>query len=75
MTEQPGPNWKGLFGTEQALTNGEIILADDDYLRLMITDPAAQTVEGYGRLMPQIPLQKPELDALVAYIKSLGKSS
>lgn len=74
VLQQPGPNWKGLFGKERVLTGGETVLADEEYIRSAIVDPWGQIVEGYGKVMPPQNLQEPEIEAVIAYIKSLGTS-
>lgn len=65
-----GPTWKGLFGKTETMANGATELVDDDYLRSFIRDPKARNLRGYAQVMPLIPLEGDELDALVAYIKA-----
>lgn len=67
-----GPSFVGLYGTQQPLTDGSSVLVDDDYLRSSILEPRAQIAAGYAPVMPQIAVTEPELQALVAYIRSLG---
>jgi cytochrome c551/c552 len=74
-----GPTWKGLAGAQHDLDNGQKVTADDAYIKESILQPDAKIVKGFqkglmagvvGPLEPQ--LQQPEnLDALLAYIKSL----
>ena len=70
-----GPTYKGLYGkTETVITDGKPrqITVDDEYIKKSIVDPNADMVEGYQPLMPaQAGLNDTELEALVAYIKSL----
>jgi len=73
VQEQPCPNWKGLFGTQQRLVSGETVVADEAYLTNSIVDPWGQLVQGYGKTMPPYNFPEKEVDALVAYIKSLGE--
>ena len=70
-TQQPGPNWKGIFGKERSFTDGTSAVADEAYLRGSIMDPWSQLVTGYGKVMPPIALHEDEVNALVAYIKTL----
>jgi cytochrome c oxidase subunit 2 len=71
---QRGPNLVGVYGTDQKLTNGQVVKADDEYIRNSILNPQSQIVEGYQPIMPTFKGQVTEeqLLALVAYIKSLS---
>lgn len=71
---QRGPNLTGVFGTDQRLTNGQTVRADEEYIRNSILNPQSQIVEGYQPIMPTFKGQVTEeqLVALVAYIKSLS---
>jgi len=71
--QQPCPNWKGIFGTERALVSGETVMADETYLTNSITNSWDQVVQGYGKTMPPYSFPEKELEALVAYLKSLGE--
>ncbi|MBI4328445.1 MAG: cytochrome c [Chloroflexi bacterium] len=70
-----GPTWKGLFGSEQPLTDGSAVLADEAYLRESILNPNAKVVEGFGAgIMPQNfrdRLSDAEIQSIVEYIKTL----
>jgi len=70
---QPCPNWQGLFGKERPLTSGETVVADEAYLAASITNSWDQVVQGYGKTMPPYNFPQEEVDALVAYLKSLGE--
>jgi len=49
-----GPTWLGIYGREQALTDGTTVIADDDYLRDSIINPNNQIVVGFlPNVMPQ----------------------
>jgi cytochrome c oxidase subunit II len=69
-----GPTWKGVYGHEVELNNGQTVLADENYLRESILIPQAKIVKGFGPNMPsfQGQLKPRELNALVMYIKSLS---
>ena len=71
--QQPCPNWLGLFGKERPLTSGEVVVADETYLANSILNSWDQVVEGYGKSMPPYNFPEQEVQALVAYIKSLGE--
>lgn len=72
-----GPTWKGLFGsTEKVEVEGEIIEVevDSQYIRTSILDPQRAIVVGYPPTMPPLGglFSEQELDALIAFIKSLS---
>lgn len=68
-----GPSWKGIYGTQQPLSDGTSVLADENYIRESIMVPGAKIVRGYENVMPvfQGLLRDRETNALIAYIKSL----
>ena len=68
-----GPSFAGLYGTQQALTDGSSVEVNDDFIRQSILEPRAQVAQGFSPVMPQIQLSEPELNALIAYIRSLGE--
>ncbi len=73
-TPMAGPTWKGLFGKEESLTDGRTVAVDEEYLRRSILDPGAEIVQGFADIMPKTykeQLSEEELEALIAYIKSL----
>ena len=74
---QRGAKLEGVYGTDVKLTNGQIVTADDEYIRNSILNPGGQIVEGYQPIMPTFKGQVTEeqLVSLVAYIKSLSGAS
>ncbi len=69
-----GPTMKNLFGSNRLLAGHETQLADENYIRESIENPQAKLSKGFeDKLMPPYPghLSELELNALVAYIKSL----
>lgn len=72
---RPGvaPSFKGRFGSQQSMTDGSTILVDENYLRESILNPQAKVVAGFQPVMPtyQNVLKDRQIDALIAYIKSL----
>jgi hypothetical protein len=71
--QQPCPNWKGVFGTDRPLVSGETVVADEGYLASSITNSGDQVVQGYAKTMPPYNFPEQEVEALVAYLKSLGE--
>jgi cytochrome c oxidase subunit 2 len=70
--DQVGPTWTALYGSSVTLTGGEIVVADESYLRSSVRDPNAQIVDGYlPDIMPLLELTEAEITAIVEYIKSL----
>jgi cytochrome c oxidase subunit 2 len=71
-----GPTFLGLAGSEVTLESGEIVTADDDYLRRSIIDPNAQIVDGFKPdVMPDFfgeRLTEEDITNVIEYIKSLG---
>jgi cytochrome c oxidase subunit 2 len=68
-----GPSFLGLFGRQEAMTDGQRFVADENYIRESILDPRAHIVNGYDPVMPtyQGILKDRQIDALIAYIKTL----
>jgi len=70
-TRSTGPTWKGLFGKRETLQDGSQVTVDEAYIRESILNPNAKVVRGFQPVMPQLPVTKQEMEALIAYIKSL----
>jgi cytochrome c oxidase subunit 2 len=70
-----GPSFNGIYGRPVSLTGSGSVIADENYLRESILSPQAKIVAGYQPVMPtyQGLLDNRQIDALIAYIKSLGK--
>ena len=69
-----GPSLLGIAMSERVFADGTRTVADDNYLRDAILNPAAQVVQGYAPLMPgqyAATLTSEEIDALVAYLQEL----
>ena len=43
-----GPSWKGVYGKDEALTNGSKVKVDENYLRESILEPNAKIVAGFA---------------------------
>ena len=74
-SEQVGPTWLGLFGSERGMEDGSSAVADEAYLRESILNPAIHVVEGFPNIMPiyEGVLSDEDLDAIIEYIKSLAE--
>jgi mono/diheme cytochrome c family protein len=66
-----GPGLKGLFGRQEKLADGSTVTVDESYVRESIKEPNAKVVEGFPPAMTPVPLTDAELDAIVAYLKTL----
>src|SRR5579862_2382648 len=72
-TQGRGPNLVGVFGKPVLLDDGRTVVADENYIRESIVNPAAKVVAGFKPIMPtfQSIVSEEQLVALVEYIKSL----
>ena len=69
--EMLGPTWQRLFGSAVRIEGAGTVEVDDAYLRQSITDPGSMIVEGFDDIMTVVPLKEDEVDAVIAYIKTL----
>ena len=74
-TQGRGPNLAGVFGKPVLLEDGRTVTADENYVRESILEPGAKIVQGFKPVMPtfQGQLSDEQLNALVAYVKSLAE--
>jgi len=74
--EGRGPNLQGVYNSRVPLEDGRTVTADDNYVRESILDPTAKIVKGYKPVMPAFQgiVSDDQLNALVAYVKSLSQS-
>ena len=78
-TRSVGPSWRGLYGSEAQLDDGQTIQVDAAYIADKIRNPDQVTVAGYPKGVMSASIQsfqsqlarRDTLDALVAYIQSL----
>ncbi len=72
-TAKIGPSLQHAFGSVIALEDGSRVTVDDAYLRESVLQPRARSRAGYGPTMPSFEdlLSPRELDAIVAYVRSL----
>jgi len=70
-----GPNLIGVFGKPVLLEDGRTVIGDENYIRESILSPGAKVVRGFKPIMPvfQGLISEEQLNALVAYIKSLSQ--
>jgi cytochrome c oxidase subunit 2 len=68
------PKLEGLYGHPVPLDGGQVVTADDKYIRDSILLPASQITAGYQNLMPSFAgrLSEEEVMELIAYIKSIA---
>lgn len=68
-----GPTFKGNWGSQRNIQGAGPLAMDENYFRESVYDPQAKIVEGYAPAMPTFKgqIQDVELDALMAYVKSL----
>ena len=57
------------------MTDGTVVSVDENYLRESILEPQSKVRAGYRPVMPtyQGQLKDEEINAIIAYIKSLSK--
>ncbi|TFH02275.1 MAG: cytochrome c oxidase subunit II [Calditrichales bacterium] len=67
------PSFKGTFGSTRILADGSQVVVDENYLRESMLEPQKKVVQGFQPVMPtfQGVLRDRQIDALIAYIKSL----
>jgi cytochrome c oxidase subunit 2 len=75
--QQRGAKLENVFNTDVKLVGGATVKADENYIRNSILNPSSQVVEGFQPIMPTFKGQVTEeqLNALVAYIKSLSPAA
>ena len=69
-----GPTPMGAFGKERELEGGLKVKMDENYIRESLMEPQAKIMKGFPPVMPTFKgqLTDEDVNALVAYIKSLG---
>jgi cytochrome c oxidase subunit 2 len=69
-----GPVLAGVFGKPVTLSDGSVVIADENYIRESILNPQAKIVSGFKPVMPtfQGQVSEEELLKLLAYLQSLG---
>ncbi|MDB6001021.1 MAG: coxB [Rhizobacter sp.] len=66
------PSLDGLFGRTVHLQDGRSVLADENYLRDSMLQPAKDVVAGFAAIMPSFAgqLSEEDIQALIAYVRS-----
>ena len=66
-----GPSWKGIYQANRALTDGNSVKVNDNYLRESIVNPGGKIANGFQPVMPAYAglLSDREIDALIEFIK------
>jgi cytochrome c oxidase subunit II len=69
-----GPVLDGVFGKPVVLTTGQVVTADEGYLRESILNPGAKIAQGFQPIMPTFQglVSEEQLLQLMEYIKTLG---
>ena len=75
-TQGRGPNLVGVYNKPVLLEDGRTVNADENYIRESILEPGAKVVKGFKPVMPKFQgqISDEQLNALVAYVKSLTQS-
>ena len=73
-TQGRGPNLVGLYGKRVTLEDGRTVVADENYIRESILNPAAKVVSGFKPIMPTFQglVSEEQLLQLIEYVKSLN---
>ncbi|MBA3833838.1 MAG: cytochrome c oxidase subunit II [Chthoniobacterales bacterium] len=68
------PVLEGVYGKQVPLASGEIVTADDQYLRDSILLPGKQISAGYENIMPSFSghISEAEIMKIIAYLKSIN---
>ena len=64
-----GPGLAGLGERAGSTVPG---LSADEYIRQSIKEPTSYVVDGFGPIMPGLPVSDAEIDGLIAYLKTLN---
>ncbi len=73
-SKRVGPTFKGVFGSKvKVKTDGKEreVTADVEYIKKSMTEPNADVVVGFPAAMPPQKLSDADMDAIIAYIKTL----
>jgi cytochrome c oxidase subunit 2 len=76
-TASVGPTFKDMYGKKVALEDGQVMTADENYIRTCILEPEKTRVKGFPAVMPtfQGTLNDNDVDAIISFIKSLSEES
>jgi len=70
----PGPSLIGLYRHPVQTETGQVVIADESYIRNKILNPSRRVPQGFKAIMPTFKgqLSEDEITALIAYIKAIG---
>ena len=75
-SSKAGPTWLGLFGSEETLTDGSVVIVDEAFVIESILDPNFKITQGFtADIMPKDfseKLSESDLEAIIAYMMSLN---
>ena len=68
-----GPSFKGLYGREEEMSDGEKVKVDESYLRESILYSTKKVVKGFQPVMPSYDgqMKDEEIEGLIAFIKTV----
>jgi len=67
-----GPTWLGLFGSDVELSDGSVVIADEEFIKESILEPNATIVAGYPpNAMPQYIFSDEEIADIIEFIKTI----
>ncbi len=69
-----GPSWLGVFGREEALSDGTVVTVDEAYILESIREPGLKIVDGFQNLMPVTAgqnLTDDQIQNIIEFIKTL----
>jgi cytochrome c oxidase subunit II len=67
-----GPTWLGLFGRQEVLTDGSVVVVDEEYIHESIVAPQEKIVAGFeNQLMPAYNFTEEQIADIIAYLKTL----
>jgi len=71
-----GPSLNGIFGAQVKLQNGQVVTANESYIRESILTPQMKLVDGYQPLMPTFQglVNEDGMLSLIEYVKSMSGS-
>ena len=67
------PELRGLWGSQVELADGTTVTADAAYVEESVRDPQAKVVAGAVGQMPAFDPGPQDMEALLAYLRSLGE--
>jgi cytochrome c oxidase subunit II len=68
-----GPALEGIYGSRVSLVSGQVVVADEGYIRESVLSPSAKVVAGFQPIMPTFQglVSEEQLLSLIEYVKSL----